>query len=112
MPIVRRALFVSIALALSVLAIPAWATQQSPAPQAAATIQGELVGVDTDAQTLTIRDSSGEELEFRYDSETEVTGAQEGVAGLATMSGSQVTIRYVMKDQEKTATRIEVHARK
>ena len=50
--------------------------------------KGELVKVDADAKKITIKDATGVETEFAYTATTEVAGGREGVAGLATKSGS------------------------
>jgi hypothetical protein len=87
---------------------------QAPAAQAPAgqaqkeSAKGELKSVDADKMTLTL--STGET--FQYTSSTRVTGAQGGVAGLASMSGRQVTIDYQTKGADKIATAITVAAEK
>ena len=58
--------------------------------------------------TLTL--ASGET--FQYNEQTKVTGAQGGVAGLASMSGRQLTIQYTTKGADRMATSIEVAAAK
>lgn len=104
------------------LAVPALAQQppQEPAPQEPPAAQepaaqeemaeGQLLRVDPDAQTLAIQAADGSEQEFRYDDQTQVEGAEEGVAGLATKTGSQVTIHFTAEEAEQAplATRIEV----
>jgi len=93
------------------------ATPQTPAPlpqeRATAspktmTAKGELVSVDDATKTLTIKDESGAELKFAYDDKTDVSGAKEGIAGLATRAGSKVTVKYTGDGAAKTATKIEV----
>jgi len=89
--------------------------QPAPAPQQeraakAMTAQGELVKVDADAKTITIKSADNAELQFAYNDRTEVQGAREGVAGLATKAGSKVTVQYTESGGTKTATRIEVQA--
>lgn len=88
---------------------------QAPAPgleQAAEaqSAQGLLVAVDPEASTLTIETADGARLEFSYNDDTEVSGAEADVAGLAPMAGSAVTVEYEVDEetQKNTATRIEV----
>ena len=88
---------------------------QAPASQASAgqaqkseSAKGELKSVDTDKMTLTL--SNGQT--FQYTSSTKVTGAQGGVAGLASMSGREVTIAYETKGADRIATAITVAAEK
>jgi hypothetical protein len=78
--------------------------------QEAVQLHGELVQVDADAGTLTVKDAEGNETEFRYTDLTEVTGAETGTAGLATLSGSAVTVHYVPSEYAvmQTATRIDI----
>jgi hypothetical protein len=70
--------------------------------------KGELVKVDADAKKITIKDATGVETEFAYTATTEVAGGREGVAGLATKSGSKVTVHFTNDMGTKTATKIEV----
>jgi hypothetical protein len=83
--------------------------QPMPADEAdeASTATGELIAVDADAQMLTIKGVDGSEWKFRYTEETEVDDAQDGVAGLATKSGTLVTVHFVSEGEVKRATRIE-----
>ena len=85
------------------------AAGQAGAQAQAQTAQGELLEVDAKANTLSIR-TAGAEMQFRYNEQTKVTGAQKGVAGLATMTGSQVTIQYRKEGNANLATSIEVRS--
>jgi hypothetical protein len=71
------------------------------------TAQGELLDVDGKANTLTIKTQAGD-MTFSYNEQSKVTGAQKGVAGLATMTGSQVTVMYRKNGQTNLATSIDV----
>jgi len=82
-----------------------------PAQAQIQTAQGELLDVDGKASTLTIKTQTGE-MTFRYNEETKVTGAQKGVSGLATMTGSQVTVQFRKDGQINVATSIDVRAGK
>lgn len=79
---------------------------QSP-QQAAKVAQGELVKVDASAMTIVIN-SAGSQMQFSYTPETRVSGAEKGVAGLATMTGTPVTVHFTTKGQTNVATEIEV----
>ena len=91
----------------------------SPAPSPAAapaqaqaqtlTASGDLVSVDAKAETLSVKTSTGE-MTFKYNDETKITGSSKGVAGLATMTGSEVTIRYRKDGASNIATSIDVKA--
>jgi hypothetical protein len=96
------------------------ATAPAPAPGAgveqradratakAETARGELVKVDADAKKITIKDAMGVETEYAYTDATEVAGGRDGVAGLATKSGSKVVVHFKSDMGTKTATKIEV----
>jgi hypothetical protein len=86
---------------------PAAPAQQAPGQAAVATAQGELLEVDAKANTFSIKTAAAE-MKFRYDDSTKVSGAQKGVAGLATMAGSQVTVQYKKEGANNIATSIEV----
>ena len=115
----RRVYGLLAALALvSIVAVPLTvsAQQAGPAPAPAqqaltATAQGELVSVDVSAKTLVIKPASGQNMTFSFNDETKITGAN-SPAGLATMEGSQATIKYTTKDRVQTATEIQIAAKK
>ena len=115
-PALVAALFIAPALAgaQSPSPSPAPAPTQAPAPSTAEpkaekmTAKGELVKVDADAKTITIKGADGVETEFAYTATTDVKGGSDGVAGLATKSGSKVTVHFTTDMGKKTATKIEV----
>jgi len=81
-----------------------------PAPgaaQAAASASGELTDVDDKGSTITVKTAT-EDMKFKYDAQTKVTGAQKGVAGLSTSKGSQVTVQYHKEGANNIATMIDV----
>jgi hypothetical protein len=83
---------------------------QEKAAARASRAQGELVKVDADAKMIVIKSAEGAELQFAYTEKTEVAGAQDGVAGLATKAGTRVTVEYTEEGANKVATRIAVQA--
>ncbi|HEU4694147.1 MAG TPA: hypothetical protein VFS23_37530 [Vicinamibacterales bacterium] len=92
---------------------PAAQAPASPAPaqagaQKSESARGELKSVDAAKMTLTLANGQT----FQYNSSTKVTGAQGGVAGLATMSGREVTIDYETKGADRIAMTITVAADK
>jgi hypothetical protein len=84
--------------------------QQQKAPDQAS-LQGELRAVDVDAKLITVAPAQGAERQFSYNDQTEVKGGQGGVAGLATMKGTQVTVHYTTEGKTSTAKLIEIQAR-
>jgi hypothetical protein len=113
--ITTRALIACAAAALILGATPLMA-QQAPSAQAQApaarTAQGQLMRVDTEARTLSIQSAQGSPMVFHYTADTKVVGADRGVAGLATMTGSPVTVQYVQQDKDNIATQIEIQEKK
>jgi uncharacterized protein with beta-barrel porin domain len=85
----------------------------SPSPSVSAqaesslTANGELLSVDARDETLTVKTTTGE-VKIKYDDDTKVSGASRNTAGLATMSGSQVMVRYKKDGSSNVATSIEV----
>ncbi len=107
MQTLTRSLIVVAMVSLLVGATSALAQDQSQS--AAPTVaQGQLVRVDSSAKTLIIQSAQGSQMQFRYTDQTKVSGAQEGVAGLATMTGVQVTVRFARQQQDNVATEINV----
>lgn len=88
-----------------ILAQPALAQAQEKAQIA----EGELAKVDAAAKTLSVKTPKGE-MEFRYNDQTQISGAEGGVEGLATQSGAPVRVHF--DAASKTATKIEVGKRK
>jgi len=120
MQLTQRTFVVLVALAFVLTAYGQAASQapggqsapQAPSvaqSQALATAQGELLEVDTKASTLAIKTAAAE-MKFQYNDQTKVSGAQKGVAGLATMKGSQVTVQFRKDGPANIATSIEVRA--
>lgn len=87
------------------------AAPPAQAPPQTQTAQGELLDVDAKASTFTIK-APTTELTFRYNDQTKVTGDQKGLSGLATMTGSQVTVQFRKDGQMNLATSIDVRAAK
>jgi Cu/Ag efflux protein CusF len=115
MPHAKRALIALAAILVIAGAIPTFAQDAGGArPQqqpAASVASGELVKVDTSAKTITIKTESDPEMVFSYTDATKVTGTKE-VAGLATMTGSSLAIRYTKMGEKNVATEIAVQPKK
>jgi hypothetical protein len=71
------------------------------------TATGELVSIDAKDSTMKVKTATGD-LTIKYDDDTKVSGASRNTAGLATMSGSQVVVRYKKSGTTNTASTIEV----
>jgi hypothetical protein len=95
---------------------PSPSTPSAPSPsspslgaaQASTTITGELKDVDTKSKTVTVKTVAGPEMKFKWDDSTKIAGSK-GAAGLATMTGQQVTISYKKDGQSNMASNIELH---
>ena len=88
------------------------AEKSAPMAQAQETPQifeGELMKVDATAKTLSVKNSQGQEIEFRYSDQTLITGADGGVEGLATKSGTPVSVHF--DTATRTAAKIELRQR-
>ena len=105
----KRTLLVLAAVLLMVGVMPALAQDRAPEPSVA---QGQLLKVDATARTIAIRSAQGAQMQFSYTEDTKVVGADQGVAGLATMSGADLTIQFVRKGQDNVAMQIEVREKK
>jgi hypothetical protein len=101
MPTTKRALFVLAAVLLMLGARPAVAQEPSIA-------EGQLLRVDANAKTLMIRTADRTQMQFIYTDDTKVTGADDSISGLATMTDAAVTVFYIKKQQDNIATKIEV----
>jgi hypothetical protein len=112
------AMFASFAFVTLISLQPVMAAQApaaAPAAQAesqkAETAKGELQSVDAAKKTLTVAVEGGAQQTFMYTDTTKVSGAQGGVEGLASMSGRQVTVEYMMKGADRIASMIDVAAK-
>ena len=76
------------------------------APETPQIFEGELMKVDATAKTLSVKSSDGQQMEFRYNEQTLISGAAGGVEGLATKSGTPVSVHF--DTTTRTAAKIEV----
>jgi hypothetical protein len=112
------------ALTVALAAAPAFAQSTTPSQQAPSEqpsraaqptmVSGELVSVDAAAKSLTVKTSDNAEVKIAYDDKTDISGAKDGAAGLATMKSSRVTVHYSEDAQTKAklATKIVVEPKK
>jgi hypothetical protein len=87
---------------------PAAPPEQAQKAPATSSVQGDLLAVDADAKTVTIQPASGADQVFKYTADTKVVGGDKGIAGLATMKGSRVTVTFRTEGKDRIATQIEV----
>lgn len=74
------------------------------------TFQGELVDVNPTAETLIVRNSAGEALQFTYNAQTEVSGGVENAQNLSEAKGSEVSIEYRKQEDMNLALRITIQS--
>jgi hypothetical protein len=84
---------------------------KSRAPEPAS-VTGELTRVMPDQKAFTVKSTTGAEMLFRYNDQTVIAGAENSAAGLATSSGSEVTVSYKNDSAGNMATRIEIHPKR
>jgi hypothetical protein len=110
-----------------VLTMPVYGQNPSPTTQAqvqvpvsqapqplGSPVEGEVVSIDATGKKITIKPLTGAEVVFTYTDKTEISGAQQDAAGLATVEQARVTVHY-SEDAEskvKTAIRIVVESKK
>lgn len=83
-----------------------------PPQETASIATGQLVKVDASAKTIVIRTQAGSDMQFSYTDDTRVSGADQGVAGLGTLTGTPVAVHFLRKDQVNLATQIVVQKKK
>lgn len=94
-------------MAVALIAVAPVVVSQAHA-QEPQSLQGELVNVDTQAKTIDVMTADGKGVQFQYTDETKVSGAQGGVAGLATAKNARVTVSFTSKGAMRIATQIQV----
>ena len=82
------------------------AAPMAQVPETPQIFEGELMKVDATAKTLSVKNSDGQQMEFRYNEQTLISGAAGGVEGLATKSGTPVSVHF--DTATRTAAKIEV----
>jgi hypothetical protein len=112
MKVVRTFVAVAIAGLISIGSVAAQQSAPPPSDQERAKtpepVVGELVSVAADTKTLVVKTSGDKEMTFTYSDQTEIVGADTGAAGLATATGSMVTVHYTMRGTTNVAVKIEV----
>jgi hypothetical protein len=103
-----RSLFTLMAIAGVVLlmAYPAVYGQEKAAEQQS--FEGQLVKVDATAKSISVKGTSGPEMLFKYDDQTQIVGPEKSVQGLAGKSGTQLKVSYRQDKGSNWATRIEI----
>jgi len=74
-------------------------------------LEGELLSVDDATKMLSIRTKDGSEVKVAYNDQTQISGATDQAAGLATAAGSKVKVEFSGEGESRTATKITVEAK-
>jgi hypothetical protein len=90
---------------------PADMAQAQADKMASKKIEGELLSVDDATKTLSIRTKDGSEVKVVYNDQTQITGATDQAAGLATAAGSKVKVETTGEGATAVATKITVEAK-
>lgn len=100
------------AAAISVAPVVAAQQPQRPSTEERAKspdpVTGEVVSINTETKTLVVKTTPDSDMKFTYSDETEIVGADKGAAGLATKTGSTVTVTYDVHGTANIALKIEV----
>jgi hypothetical protein len=70
--------------------------------------EGQLTKVDATAKSISVKGSTGPEMIFNYDDQTQVIGAEKNVQGLAGNSGTPLRITYRQEKGSNWAIQIEI----
>ena len=76
-------------------------------PSTEKTFNGQLMKVDSAANSISVRGPDNKEMTFRYTDETKIIG-ENNVQGLTGKPGAQLLITYQEERGQKMATKIEV----
>ncbi len=111
MKLIHMCMALSLAGALSSVTVAAQQPSQAPPAeraQAPEPVTGEILAVDDKARTIVVKTTPDTEMKFSYSDETEIVGGEKGSQGLATSTGTIVTVTYGAHGTTNVATRIEV----
>jgi hypothetical protein len=70
--------------------------------------EGQLTKVDATAKSISVKGSTGPEMQFMYDDKTQVIGPEKDIQGLASKTGTPLKVSYRQDKGVNWATRIEV----
>lgn len=98
---------ICVAVTFAVLPLASAQDRAAPPSQAADKVfEGQLTKVDANAKQITLKGTDAEMM-FEYTDATQVIGADKGVQGLATRTGTPLKITYRDSQGKHIATRIE-----
>jgi hypothetical protein len=103
-----RSLFTLIAFGVAVLLVahPLVYGQEKAAEQKV--FEGQLTKVDATAKSISVKGSTGPEMMFSYDDQTQVIGPEKTIQGLAGKTGTALKVTYHQDKGMNWATRVEI----
>jgi len=112
MNLIHTCMALSLTGALSSVSLSAQQPAQPPPQHERARtpepVTGEILSVDTNARTIVVKTTTDSEMKFTYSDETEIVGGEKGPAGLATSTGTLVTVTYDVHGTANVAIKIEI----
>jgi hypothetical protein len=102
-----RSLFTLLAFGVAVLLV-AQPFVYGQAAEQQKVFEGQLTKVDAAAKSISVKGSTGPEMQFMYDDQTQVIGPDKDVQGLAAKSGTPLKVSYRQDKGINWATRIEI----
>ena len=98
---------ISVAVMLVVLPLAYGQEKAAPPAQTAERVfEGQLVKVDPDAKSITVKGAT--EMTFDYTEATQITGGDGKIQGLASRTGAPLKVTYRDAQGKRTATKIEI----
>jgi hypothetical protein len=101
-----RSLFALMAFGVAVLLVAQPLVYGQAAEQKV--FEGQLTKVDATAKSISVKGSTGPEMQFNYDDQTQVIGPEKDIQGLAGKSGAALKVSYRQEKGINWATRIEI----
>jgi hypothetical protein len=101
-----RSLFTLLAFGVAVLLVAQPLVSGQAAEQKV--FEGQLTKVDAAAKSISVKGSTGPEMQFTYDDHTQVIGPENDIQGLAGKSGTSLKVSYREENGVNMATRIEI----
>jgi hypothetical protein len=100
-----RSLFALMAFGIAVLLVAQPVYGQAAEQKV---FEGQLTKVDATAKSISVKGSTGPEMQFNYDDQTQVIGPEKDIQGLAGKSGAALKVSYRQEKGINWATRIEI----
>ena len=95
-------------MVFSAIAVYAGQNRTPQQAQGQKAFEGVLTSIDTNNHMIRAMGADNKELQFVYTDETQVTGPEKSVQGLAGKSGTKLRITYRVEQGRNLATNIEV----